>query len=87
MKSTYQGLKYNIRFLLESRKDKNSGEKIVVNVPIIMAVTFNNERLFLNIGFRTNVSLWEEGELYAYQRKNTFNNDGISASTVNATIT
>ncbi len=86
MKATYHGLKYNVRFILESRKDKETGEKIIDHIPIIMAVTFNNDRLFHSIGFRTNVSLWEEGDLYAFQRKNTFNNDGVSASTINAAV-
>lgn len=86
MKATYQGLKYNIKFILESRRDKKTGIKITENMPIIMTVSFNNQRLFYNIGFRSNLDIWEEGELYASQRKNTFNHDGVSAAIINATI-
>lgn len=84
MKSTFQGLKYNIKFILESRKDKKSGDKIDENVPILMSVTFNGKRVFYNVGFRTDFNLWENGDLYSYQKKNTFNKDGISAAIINA---
>jgi site-specific recombinase XerD len=86
MKATFKGLKYNIKFILESRKDKDTGEKITENVPIIMSVTFGGKRLFHNIGFKTDLNYWEEGELYSYQRKNTTNKDDISAAIINAVI-
>lgn len=57
MKATFVGLKYGIKFLLESRIDKNTGEKIVENVPIIMSVSFNGQRIFQNVGIRTNVNI------------------------------
>jgi len=86
MKSTFQGLRYNIKFILESRKDKETGNKITENVPILMSVTYGGKRLFYNVGFRTNVSLWEKSDLYSFQKKNTFNNDGISAAIINASV-
>ena len=86
MKATFQGLKYSIKFILEARKDKKTGKKIKENVPILMSATFNGIRVFYNVGFRTDFSIWEKGELYSYQKKNTFNKDGISAAIVNAAI-
>lgn len=86
MKSTFQGLKYNVKFILESRKDKETYEIITEHVPIVMSVTFDGKRMFQNIGFRTNQSIWEEAEMYSFQKKNTFNNDRISASVINSSI-
>lgn len=84
MNATYQGLKCIIKFILESRKDKKSGKKVEEKVPILMSITFNGKRVFYNVGFRTDFSLWENGELYSYQKKNTFNKDGISAAIINS---
>jgi site-specific recombinase XerD len=89
MKATFIGLKYGIKFLLESRVDKKTGEKILENVPIIMSVSFNGQRLFQNIGFRTNANHWEIPEnnfSFPFQTKNTFNKDGVSAAIINAAI-
>lgn len=89
MKATYIGLKYGIKFLLESRFDKKTGKKIIENVPIIMSISFNGQRIFYNIGFRTNVDLWEIPEnssTFPCQTKNTFNKDGVSAAVINAAI-
>ncbi len=86
MKATFQGLKYSIKFILESRKDKSTGEKITEHVPILTAVSFNGNRLFHNVGFRTNINVWEVAEPFSYQRNNTFNNDGVSASTINTAL-
>jgi hypothetical protein len=86
MNSTYKNLKYNTRFILESRKDKETGEKITDNVPILMSITFNGKRLFYYIGYRTDHNLWELNGNLGLQKKNTFNKDGISASIINANI-
>lgn len=86
MKATFQGLKYNTKFILESRKDNNTGKKIIENVPIIMSITFNGNRIFHNIGLRTDYKNWEDGELYSFQKKNSFNQDGISANKINTSI-
>ncbi len=89
MKATFVGLKYGIKFLLESRIDKNTGEKIVENVPIIMSVSFNGLRIFQNVGIRTNLNIWEVPEnnsSFPFQTKNTFNNDRVSAAVINAAI-
>ena len=61
MKATFHGLKYNTKFILEARKDKLTGEKITEHVPILLSVTFNGQRLFHNLGFRTNLEIWEPG--------------------------
>ncbi|WP_321369892.1 hypothetical protein [uncultured Draconibacterium sp.] len=86
MNTTFNGLKYSVKFILESRISKETGTKITEHVPILMAVSYGGKRSFHNIGFRTNSDLWEVAKPFSYQRKNTFNNDGISASTINATL-
>ena len=82
MRATFQGLKYSIKFALEARNDKKSGKKIEENVPILMSVTFNGVRIFHNVGFRTEVNILDKEDSYSFQKKNTFNKDGISAAII-----
>lgn len=87
MKATFQDLKYNIKFILESRRDNETGEKIVENVPILMVVTFGGKRLFHYIGYRTDYNLLDDSKKSSlFQKKNTFNKDGISAAIINKSV-
>jgi len=44
---------------LETRKDKNTGELIVKNVPILIDVTFDGMRTWVSTGERIDVSKWD----------------------------
>jgi integrase len=52
-------LKYNLKFRLESRKDKNSGKLITENVPIYLDFTFEGKRLQYFTGFRIDSANWD----------------------------
>jgi len=83
--------KHNVNFKLESRKDKATGELITDNVPILMAVTFFGQRLWFYTGYRTDQEKWndkaKDGAKIQRIKKNTFNNENISASIINARLT
>lgn len=85
MKSTFSGLKYNTKIFLEARKNK-TGELITNNVPILMSVTFSGHRIMHYVGLRTDYDKWVKNDVLSYQKKNTFNKDGISAAIINSTI-
>ena len=82
--------KYKINFILEKRKEKDTGKLVTDNVPILMAVTFAGKRLWFYSGYRIDKSKWIDqlqGEKIQRVRKNTVNRDNISASIINARLT
>lgn len=52
-------LKYNLKFRLESRKEKNSNEIIKENVPIYLDFTFEGKRLQYFTGLRIDAMNWD----------------------------
>lgn len=79
--------KYKVNFLLEKRKDKETGQLITENVPIVMSVTFKGNRLWFYTGYRIDADKWvdksENGEKKQRVKKNTFNKDKESATDIN----
>lgn len=83
-------LKHTTNFLLESRKDKETGQLISKNVPINMRVTYAGKDFLFYTGYRVDREKWSdktnEGEKVQRMKKNTFTNDNVSASVVNARL-
>jgi len=73
--------KYKIKFLLEKRKDKLTGELIVNDIPIIMDVTFDSKRMRYYSGYRIDEKNWNEDSQKV--KKNVVNKIGINASIIN----
>jgi len=76
-------LKYNIKFRLEQRKDKN-GNYIIDNVNILVDFTFNSQRIKTPIGYRINSFQWDNEKQQV--KRNNFNDIGISANMINQRI-
>ncbi len=52
-----------VRFYLEKRKDKETGELIIENVPILLFYSFNNKRLQFYTGLRVDAKKWDKGNM------------------------
>lgn len=81
--------KYKVNFILEKRKDKDSGKLITENVPILMSVTYLGDRLWFYVGYRTDFDKWidkTEGEKIQRMKKNTFNKENVSAAKINSRL-
>jgi integrase len=50
-----------VKFYLEKRKDKLTGELITQNVPILLFYSFNGKRLQYYTGYRSDFRKWDEG--------------------------
>ncbi len=59
-----------VKFYLEKRKDKDTGELITVNVPILLFYSFGSGRLQYYTGLRIDAVLWNEDEMRAELPKN-----------------
>jgi integrase len=83
-------LKHTINFLLEKRINKKTGELITKNVPINMKVHYAGNQFLFYTGYRIDPEKWSdktnEGEKVQRMKKNTFTNDNVSASIVNARL-
>lgn len=49
-----------VKFYLEKRKDKKTGEFITLNVPISLFYSFSGQRLQYFTGFRTDAAKWDD---------------------------
>ncbi len=74
-------LKYNLKFRLEQRKDRDSGKIIIENVPIFLDFTFDSKRLVYFIGYRIDFSKWDKDTQRV--KRNSFNKEQISANEIN----
>jgi len=74
-------IKSNVIFRIEQRKNKETGEPITENVPIIMDFTYEGRRLLHYTGYRIDAGKWDEATLSV--KKNAFNKAGDSASDIN----
>jgi integrase len=85
--------KCNVNFILDRRRDKETGKPIVENVPINMDFTFDGKRLRFFTGYRIDASKWIDskkedpasGEIIHIQqvKKNAVNRSGESYSDIN----
>lgn len=73
--------KCSVNFYLEKRKNKETGELITDNVPIILFFSFDGKRLQYYIGYRIDNDKWDEAEQKV--KRNNFNMDGVSATVIN----
>lgn len=73
--------KCSVNFYLEKRKNKETGELIAENVPIILFFSFDGKRLQYYIGYRIDKDKWDEAEQKV--KRNNFNRDGVSATLIN----
>ena len=59
-----------VNFLLEKRKDKNTGNLIIKNVPILLDFNFEGKRFQHYTGERIDAKYWDNGiEIVNDQRK------------------
>jgi site-specific recombinase XerD len=77
-------VKYRIKFYLEKRKDKESGEVITENMPIRLSFSYDGKRLEYYTGYRIDKTKWDVEARRAVI--NSFNNDGISANEINSRL-
>lgn len=78
-------IKYKTNFYLEKRKDKNTGEIDVKNLPIRMSFVFSKQRLEFYTGYRIDLKDWDpEAQTVLPNRSNS---DGITASFINQRLT
>jgi integrase len=73
--------KCSVNFYLEKRKSKETGEIITEHVPIILYFSFDGKRMQYYIGYRIDKDKWDEEEQKV--KRNNFNRDGVSATTIN----
>lgn len=73
-------LKYNINFRLEKRRNKETGELHLENLPINLDFTYEGKRFAFYTGYRIDDSKWLdsnlENEKIQRVRKNAVNADG-----------
>jgi integrase len=74
-------LKSNVILRLERRKDKESGQIITENVPIILDFTFDGRRLQLFTGHRIDFMKWDEDNQRV--KKNNVNKARTTSSEIN----
>lgn len=77
--------KCSVNFYLEKRIDKTTGKLIKENVPIILFFSFDGKRLQYYVGYRIDKDKWDEEEQKV--KRNNFNRDGVSATTINSHLT
>lgn len=75
-------LKFSTRFYLESRKDKETGQLIMDNVPILLSFTFDGKRFQYYAGYRIDFEKWDADNQRV--KRNNFNKDGISSTDINS---
>jgi len=73
-----------IRFKLEQRKDKKTGDVKTENVPIIIDFKFEGHRAKYPIGYRIDFDKWNHETQRV--KNNNFNKDKITAGTINKRI-
>lgn len=74
-------IKCSVKFYLEKRKDKISGNLITKNVPIFLFFSFDGKRMQYYTGYRIDQEKWNEHEQKV--RRNNFNKDGVSSTEIN----
>jgi len=74
-------LKCSVRFYLEKRRSKESGELIRENVPIFLYFSFDGKRLQYYTGYRIDSQKWNSKDQKV--KRNNFNKDGNSATEIN----
>ena len=73
--------KCNVKFVLDRRRDKETGKPIVENLPINMDFTFEGKRLRFFTGYRINSDKWDPVKMEV--KKNAVNKNGDSSSEIN----
>jgi integrase len=63
-------MKTEAKFYLEKRKDKQTGELIIRNVPIFLFYSFGGKRLQYFSGFRVDALLWDEKAMKVKRNSN-----------------
>lgn len=76
-------IKYSATPKLEKRKDK-FGNLIVNNVPLLIDITFNGLRFFINLGFRIDADKWDDS--LKKVKANTVHYKGKKAKEINDSI-
>lgn len=76
--------KYNIKFILEKRKDKITNEIINVHVPINLHFTFGGKRLIFYTGYRIDEAKWDSK--LQKVKMNCSNRNGETAHDINRRI-
>lgn len=83
-------LKYSINFRLEKRRDKETGELGLDNLPINLDFTYEGKRFGFYTGYRIDESKWLDSNLEKEKiqrvRKNAVNADGTQYNHINARI-
>ena len=74
-------VKSSVKFYLEKRKDKETGEIITKNVPIFLFFSFDGKRMQYYTGYRIDQDKWNESDQKV--RRNNFNKDGVSSTEIN----
>jgi integrase len=77
--------KCSIKFYLEKRIDKNSGQLITENVPIFLFFSFDGKRLQYFTGYRINTDQWNIDTQRV--KRNNINRKGESATDINFHLT
>jgi integrase len=77
--------KCSVKFYLEKRVDKQSGNLITENVPIFLFFSFDGKRLQYYSGYRIDTDQWNT-EIQRV-RRNNFNKKGESAADINFHLT
>jgi len=76
-------IKYSATPKLEKRKDA-LGNTIVTNVPLLIDVTFNGGRFFINVGFRIDADKWDT--IVQRVKSNTVHYKGKKAKEINDSV-
>jgi integrase len=74
-------VKCTVKFYLEKRKDKETGEILSKNVPIYMNFAFDGKRFQFYCGYRINKNQWNEEEQRV--RRNNLTENGITSTELN----
>jgi integrase len=77
--------KCSVKFYLEKRVDKQSGNLIIENVPIFLFFSFDGKRIQYFTGYRINMDQWNAETQRV--RRNNFNKKGESAADINFHLT
>ncbi len=77
--------KCSVKFYLEKRINKNSGNLITENVPIFLFFAFDGKRLQYFTGYRINMDQWNAETQRV--RRNNLNKKGESAAEINFRLT
>jgi integrase len=74
-------IKYYATLKPEKRKDKN-GDLIINNTPLLVDVSYNSNRFFLNVGFRIDANKWDQAAQKVVN--NTVHPKGKKAKDINS---